>query len=73
MKNFFKSRIGRSIAAGLSTAIIWAICTPLFDFLFHGEINWDAYRYILEPIFIGIIISLIEYFLPSENNEKNKK
>ena len=73
MKEFFKSRIGRCVAAGLSTAIIWAICTPLFDFLFHGAINWDAYRYIFEPIFIGIIIGFIEYFLPSENKEKSKK
>ena len=73
MKKFFKSKIGRSAAAGLSTAIIWAIFTPLFDFIFHGGINWDAYRYIFEPIFIGIIIGFIEYFLPSANNEKDKK
>lgn len=73
MKDFFKTKLGRAIAAGLSTAIIWAIFTPLFDLIFHGGINWDVYKYVLEPIFIGIFICLIEYFLPSANNEKNKK
>ena len=73
MKEFFKSRTGKAIAVALSSIFIFAICTPLFDLLFHGEVNWDANRYVLEPILTGIFVGLFEYFLPSANNEKEKK
>ena len=73
MKDFFKSRVGKAVATGLSTAIIVAICTPLFEYLFHGEINGNAFEYILEPILTGFFVGLIEYFLPSENKDKEKK
>ncbi|MBQ9019765.1 hypothetical protein IJ096_00330 [Candidatus Saccharibacteria bacterium] len=73
MKNFSKTRIGKAVTAGLSAAIIWAICTPLFDILFHGKINWDTYKYVFEPIFIGIFLTIFEYFLFPPRDKKDKK
>jgi hypothetical protein len=76
MKEFFTSKFGRAVAAGLSTAIIWAICTPIFDLLFHGGIHWDAFKYVGEPILIGIFMCIFECIFPmpkSTNGTNDKK
>lgn len=73
MKDFFKSKIGKAIASGISVAVVWAICTPIFDSLFRGGITWDTYRYVFEPIVIGVFLAIIEYFLPVSRNKKDKK
>ena len=74
MKNFFKTRIGRAVGVALSVAVIWAICTPLFDTLFRVGINWqDLYRYVFEPIVIGVLVGVFEYFFQFSNKKKKSK
>mgnify|MGYP003307124776 FL=1 len=72
MKEFFKSRIGRAISTALSVMVVWAICTPVFDLLFRGSIKeFDVFRYVLEPILIGLGVGVLDYIF--KISEKRKK
>ena len=74
MKEFFKTRLGRAITTGATTAIIWAICTPIFTILFRGGIKgWDTYEFVVEPILIGIFLGIFEYFFQFSNRRKGGK
>lgn len=72
MKKFFKSRIGRAISTALLVMVVWAICTPVFDLLFRGGIKeFDVFRYVLEPILIGLGVGVLDYIF--KISEKRKK
>lgn len=72
MKEFLKSRIGRAISTALLVMVVWAICTPVFDLLFRGGIKeFDVFRYVLEPILIGLGVGLLDYIF--KISEKRKK
>ena len=74
MKDFLKSRIGQAVATAVSVAVIWAICTPLFEMLFQGGVKeWDTYKYVIEPIVIGVFVGIFEYIFQMSKNRKNKK
>ncbi|MBQ3325702.1 hypothetical protein IJG79_00930 [Candidatus Saccharibacteria bacterium] len=74
MKEFFKSRIGRAVSVALSVMIVWAICTPVFDVLFRGGIkSFDLYRYVIEPILIGLGVGIFEYIFKISDKRKNHK
>lgn len=74
MKKFLKSRIGRAIFTALSVMVVWAICTPVFDLLFRGGIKeFDVYRYVLEPILIGIGVGVLDYIFKISEKRKNQK
>ena len=74
MKEFFKTKTGRAITTGLATMVIWAICTPIFDLLFRGGIKeFDLFRYIIEPILIGVGVGVLEYFFEMSKKRENRK
>jgi len=72
MSSFIKSRVGQAIVTAISVAVIWAICTPLFEILFRGGIKeWDAYKFVIEPIVIGMFVGIFEYVF--QMSAKRKK
>lgn len=74
MKEFFKTKAGRAIATGLLIMVIWAICTPIFDLLFHGGIKeFDLFKFIIEPILIGTGVGVLEYFFEMSRKRKDRK
>lgn len=74
MKNFFKSRIGQAIVTAVGVMVIWAICTPIFDTLFSGGIKeFDLFRYVIEPILIGVGVGVFEYIFRITEKRKGRK
>ena len=72
MKNFLKSRVGRAVITAVTVAVVWAICTPLFEMMFRGGIKvWDLYKFVLEPIIIGAVVGVFEYIF--QMSKKRKK
>jgi|GEM_PF-5728501 len=72
MPIFIKTRIGQAIVTAISVAVIWAICTPLFEILFRGGIKeWDTYKFVIEPIVIGVFVGIFEYIF--QMSAKRKK
>ena len=72
MEDFIKSRIGKAVITGFTTAVVWAVCTPVFDLIFGRNMEWDPYRYIVEPIVIGVILGIFEYLFQF-GGKKGKK
>lgn len=74
MKEFFKTKAGRAITAGLSTAIIWAICTPIFEILFYGSIKeFGLFKFVIEPILIGLFLGIFEYVFDISSKREDRK
>ena len=74
MEDFLKTRNGKSITTGLGVTIVWAICTPIFDILFNGHIGeWNVYKFVIEPIVIGALVGVFEYFFQMSKKRKNRK
>lgn len=74
MKKSVPSRAGIAIITGVTVAVVWAICTPLFELIFRGGIKeWDLYKFVLEPIIIGIVVGVIDYVFQITPKRKNRK
>lgn len=72
MKKSVSSRAGIAIITGVTVAVVWAICTPLFEMMFRGGIKeWDLYKFVLEPIIIGAVVGAFEYIF--QMSKKRKK
>lgn len=74
MKKSVSSRAGIAIITGVTVTVVWAICTPLFELIFRGGIKeWDLYKFVLEPIIIGVAVGVIDYAFQITPKRKNRK
>ena len=78
MKEFYESRIGKSVVYAIAVAIASFIIWPLIDLFFcnvidHTEFVWNVREHIVMPIIVGIICGLIEFFWLGRQAKKAKK
>ena len=67
MKEFFKSRIGKSVVFAVSVMIAAFIMWPLLDLFYcnvitNTEFVWSVRSHIVTPIILSIVCGFVEYF-----------